>query len=215
MIREIRTGSFKKIQKLLRKKKYEECFGLAKQLAHEGNNGIQVFWGWLYENGGPGMGCEVEALKWYEIASRNGSLLARFALGNHFLKKKNYSEAFKYYKIAAEQGHFPSCYGLGRLYQNGVGVEKDEDVAMTLFKTAALRGHVFAKAQIARKKIKSAEFSSKIIALFLYCGVLYSIFYIYVLNRYDERLLEDDIFPGYFRKDLLLESWAIWIKRSA
>src|SRR6266540_1931365 len=50
--------------------------------------------------------------------------------------------------IAAEKGHKIAQYNLGRCYQNGMGIEKDEIKAFEYYKKSAEKGYVEAQFQL-------------------------------------------------------------------
>lgn len=51
-----------------------------------------------------------------------------------------YSEAFKWFHKAAELGYAPAQHNIGRMYNEGVGVEKDSASAVSWFRKAAQQG---------------------------------------------------------------------------
>eukprot|EP00985_Skeletonema_marinoi_P016893 scaffold9172_cov98-Skeletonema_marinoi.AAC.4 len=56
-------------------------------------------------------------------------------------RKGDYRSAFEYYTRAAELGDAAAQYELGRLYEFGKGVEKDEGKAIHFLEEAAIGGH--------------------------------------------------------------------------
>ena len=50
---------------------------------------------------------------------------------------QDYKEAVRYYRMAAEQGDADSQYFLGRIYQEGQGVDQDYEEALRWFRMAA------------------------------------------------------------------------------
>lgn len=71
------------------------------------------------------------ALKYYELASANGSKHADEALGYIWYYgrtgQKDYEQAFKHFSKAAERGNIVATYKLADMYKNGYYVEKDYD----------------------------------------------------------------------------------------
>ena len=57
----------------------------------------------------------------------------------------NYTEAVYWYRKAAEQGYVDAQFSLGGMYDNGKGVEQDDEQAVYWYRKAAEQGH--AKAQ--------------------------------------------------------------------
>jgi len=65
--------------------------------------------------------------------------------GIHQYLKGDYRSAFEYYTRAAELGDAAAQYELGRLYEFGKGVEKDEGKAIHHLEEAAIGGHPSAR----------------------------------------------------------------------
>ncbi len=70
-------------------------------------------------------------------------LMGRFAEKsyNQAQTAKNTDEAFKLYKWAADHGQRDAPWSVGSMFQNGLGVAKDENQAYKYFALAILRGH--------------------------------------------------------------------------
>lgn len=72
----------------------------------------------------------------------NGDELSAYILGRSYFSSENgakcdYNEAFKWYKYGADTLNDPRCiYGLGICYDDGVGVDKDQEKADQLFRKA-------------------------------------------------------------------------------
>lgn len=69
---------------------------------------------------------------------------AAFLQGQQAFAERNYRDAFGFWSRAAESGHARALNGLGLLYREGKGVEKDEKRAVSLFREAAERGFSYA-----------------------------------------------------------------------
>ena len=65
--------------------------------------------------------------------------------GTVILKQQDYDKAIKLYKKGAKQGDADAQYNLGYMYENGDGVERDDNIAAEWYEKAAAQGH--AKAQ--------------------------------------------------------------------
>ena len=85
--------------------------------------------------------------------ANNGDALAQYKLGLHWIKKgknqNNYLKAATWFKLAAVQGLKEAQYGLGVLYDMGVGLEKDENQAFLWYHAAANHHHPMAQFNIA------------------------------------------------------------------
>lgn len=67
--------------------------------------------------------------------------LAGFDEGVAAYQKGAYATALKEWKPLAEQGDSGAQYRLGRMYDNGSGVEKDEKQAVIWYRKAAEQGN--------------------------------------------------------------------------
>ena len=72
-----------------------------------------------------------------------------FYKGSTHYEEGDYDAAFDYYTKAAELGDAEAHYRLGRMYFEGIGVEKDEEKAVCHFEKAAIVGHPHARFMLA------------------------------------------------------------------
>jgi TPR repeat protein len=117
--------------------------------ADAGDIAAQNMLGELYETGA-GVQNFAEAAKWYRIAAEAGpswvteeasavamaNLAQLYASGKGVLQ--DYGEAVKWYRRAVEKGKFAGRYGLGLLYEQGLGVPRDLKKAMELYYEVAV-----------------------------------------------------------------------------
>lgn len=86
-----------------------------------------------------------EAEMFYRLAADKGVTSAQVVLGTLLIKgdefKRNIPDAIKYLTAAYKAGSPIAAWNLGLLYENGVGVDKNLEKAMTLFHIAARGGH--------------------------------------------------------------------------
>lgn len=123
---------------------YEEAF---KWFLKAANAGQTVVYGWLglvyYE----GKGCNKnygEAIKWLKKAAENGDSSCYGYLGSSYYELQDFQEAFKWTSKAVENGDIASNTGLGIMYVNGLGTERNEKKALDCFKKAASIGDAVA-----------------------------------------------------------------------
>ena len=62
--------------------------------------------------------------------------------GIAFYDNKDYDKAFESFKKACDGGDMRGCRSLGAMYDNGIGVEKNEQKAVELYKKACDGGEV-------------------------------------------------------------------------
>ncbi len=89
-----------------------------------------------------------EAKNCYQIAAQKGIADGMGLLGFLNLTKQNYSDAILWFKKAADKGNKEAMYQIGLLYQEGFGLNADEEEAKKWFRKAADKGHEEAKAKL-------------------------------------------------------------------
>jgi uncharacterized protein len=87
---------------------------------------------------------EVEAVKWFRIAAKQGNAEAQSELGFAYQNGKGVHEdrveAAKWFRLAAEQGNAKAQTTLGFAYQMGIGVQKNHVEAVKWFRMASEQG---------------------------------------------------------------------------
>lgn len=107
-----------------------------------------------------------KALKYLERSAKFKNSRAQALLGYYYLSgkagTKDLDKGFKLTKEAAEAGVPLALYNLASCYRNGIGVEKNEDEALTNYKKAAKSGYTRAEKFITElNKSKNDKGSSK------------------------------------------------------
>lgn len=69
-----------------------------------------------------------------------------YLTGDHV--KQNYSEARRWFSEAANQGDNGAQYHLGKIYKDGLGVNKDLSLAKNWFEKSAQAGNSLAKEEL-------------------------------------------------------------------
>lgn len=142
--------------------RYEEAIAIWLPLANNGDAAAQFNMGVMYANG---LGVDRDmgvAMDWWEAAARQLHVRAAHNLALAMLAGEphdgsredgeiDYPAVLRFLKIGADAGYPNSEYTLGKLYAEGVGVEKDARRAAELFLSASIKG--FAKAQYNLGKI--------------------------------------------------------------
>ncbi len=90
-------------------------------------------------NGGPEVSSQARA---------NFEQAEAYSLGRNV--PQNYARAAELYESAARLGFAPAQNALGRLYENGLGVQKDRERAIHWYRLAAIAGHPDAKEALQR-----------------------------------------------------------------
>ena len=109
-----------------------------------------------------GMGCQAdedEAQRWFQkalagfqkaAATEKKSAYFQYRVGKMYAMgygvEQDYLEAARWYERAVQDNNYPfAAYALGCLYLRGQGVERDEELALELFLTAAKKGNPYAQ----------------------------------------------------------------------
>ena len=91
-----------------------------------------------YQNGMGVEKSEENAVVWYKKAAEQGNAEAQCALGECYQQAGNAEMAFQQYMVAArDYGYLEAQFEVARCYQNGTGVEKNEENAVVWYKKAA------------------------------------------------------------------------------
>ena len=99
-----------------------------------------------------------EALKYYNIAAKQGLSEAQYTLGIYYYNgtgvSQNYERAVFWLEKAAEQEHPKALLHLAQCYEDGTGTEQNQKRALALYEQAALLGE--AEANFAASRIKQS-----------------------------------------------------------
>lgn len=79
----------------------------------------------------------------------SSSVIAGFEEGIAAYQANNIPLAFKEFSAAAEAGHANSQFNLGLMYEQGIGVDKDEKEAIVWYRKSAVQGNAFAQFNLA------------------------------------------------------------------
>jgi uncharacterized protein len=117
------------------------------QSATAGDARAQYELGIRYLTGeGTGAKNPVQALKWLEMAGKQGHTEARYNLGVMYRAGQgalqNFETAFQWFELAAGQNHAEAQYNLGMMYKSGMSVPIDPVKAYMWVNLAAAQGHV-------------------------------------------------------------------------
>jgi uncharacterized protein len=93
-----------------------------------------------------------QAVKWLTASANQGFPFAQKVLGDIRSgalslasdieqEFRNHSDAVKWYTKAASQGFPDACHQLGEIYDNGQGVQKDNEQAIQWYQKAAEKGY--------------------------------------------------------------------------
>ncbi len=83
------------------------------------------------------------------VSILSSPVLAGFTEGVAAYESGNVPLAVKEFRAAAEEGHADSQFNLGLMYEQGIGVSKDEKEAVDWYLKAALQGNAYAQFNLA------------------------------------------------------------------
>lgn len=93
------------------------------------------------------------AMALYQKAAECGNIVAEFNLGWHLEQMGRMDEAYRYYRIAADGGEESAWWALGRFYEAGDVVERDEKEAFRCYEKGRDLGSVKCAMRIGRCKL--------------------------------------------------------------
>jgi TPR repeat protein len=81
------------------------------------------------------------AATWYRKAAEKGHGEAQLTLAARAMKESHYDEALKWFELASKNGRSGGTYGLGYLYEHGMGVKENSNAAIKYYRDATLGGN--------------------------------------------------------------------------
>ena len=115
---------------------------------------------------------------------------AQYALSAIHALRGNLQDARRFLEQAAAQEYAPALYHMGRMYETGTWVTRDDSLAYRYFEAAAARGHVWAERQLAWR-LMSGRLGVALIPMgfFRFIRALYIALRLHMANPSDERLI--------------------------
>ena len=108
-----------------------------------------------------------EALRLFQVAADGPQGLpeAQFNLANMYfdgraVARRDYKRAIHYYTLAGQQGHTLSLKQLGDMHHKGIGMHKNCNLAVSLYKNVAERGRYSRTLELAHTAFKAANYAS-------------------------------------------------------
>ncbi len=96
-----------------------------------------------------------EALTNYNLAVEKGNLWAASKAAAIYVKRKQYQEAKSAYEVGISVNDSSAMSGLGELYYNGNGVEKDLNKSINYFRNSVNNGNLWSNKNLARAIIEN------------------------------------------------------------
>ena len=145
-------------------KNYPEAAKWYRMAAEQGDALAQNNLAELYFDGKGVKQDYVEAVKWFRKAAEQGLSYSQVSMGWVYMNGLgglpiDYQQAVYWNKLGAQQGHQEGYNNLGWLFENGLGVEKNYQIAASLYQEAAKQGN-----QEATKRLENLISSKKVSA---------------------------------------------------
>ena len=135
--------------------RHDEKIGWLKKSAKNGFDKAQHQLGLSYQYGWHLKNNLDLAISWFLLAAKQQSLDSMSQLGFLYAQqgdqqrsKQWYSRVFEHRIHAVDSGNVPSMYTLGLMYQNAVGLVKDNRLAFKYYLMAATQDHIAAKTSL-------------------------------------------------------------------
>lgn len=126
------------------KHNYEESFKWYLRAAENSNDDAMFFVGECYRNGLGVAKDDKAAIEWYKKSSRSDGLVNHFHFSTSFWGDETEQEkkkTFKWFQFYSDKGYAFAQNIVGTCYQDGYGIEENQERAVELFKKAANQGH--------------------------------------------------------------------------
>ena len=130
------------------------------ELAARGSIASMWYLGWAFERGKVVPVNKARAEKWFRLGAEQGPLSMRRNLAAFYMNDNRFAEAKPILELLTEQNFPPGVRMLGRMYANGLGVERDIPKARELLERASASGNIRAKILLA-KYWMSGKFGKK------------------------------------------------------
>jgi hypothetical protein len=109
----------------------------------------------------PRVSAKPEPLEDFDILFDSADPRAHTEMGMRFLQSSDLEPdpayAIMYFRAAANQGDAHGMYNLGVLYYKGIGIFRNQNIALGLFTTAGKLNHPTAKATLSKLKVSAAK----------------------------------------------------------
>ncbi|WP_302566966.1 tetratricopeptide repeat protein [Culturomica massiliensis] len=122
---------------------WDRAYSCFARPARHGNAEALYYEGYLYETGRVYSPSVERAIACYREAAAKGQEEAQFQLANLYYNygiDSCYTEALHYYRLGAERGDARLQWALGRMFEQGVGVQQDDVRAFRWYLKAAEQG---------------------------------------------------------------------------
>jgi TPR repeat protein len=128
----------------------------------------QRFLGWNYYRSDD----FTKALDWFSKAAEAGDGDALFGMGSICFVRRDFHNALRYYKDAADRGCLRAYAWIGYIYHRGLGVPRNENIAISYYKQGASKGSLIAQRALIHLAWRGGKLLAKIAVLPKYVYVI-------------------------------------------
>lgn len=132
----------------------EKIVEFCPEAARQGDPYAQFAFGLMQERGIGVQRDLAEAVRWYDLSARKGNIYAQNNLGLIYAgpdpEYHNIDQALKLLGHAAAKRLVSAQLNLARMYEEGIGVEPDKQIALYWYERAADQGDEGAQQEVAR-----------------------------------------------------------------
>lgn len=129
-------GSGSGVKKDLKNAEY-----LLQSAVEMGNSEALTLLGWQYLRGSNRKQNIEKGVRLLGEAAEKGDSEAQLELAKFMMEEKEYEHAAGLFSAAAQQGDADAQYELGLMFFNGIGVQKDQNIAINLWEESAKKNH--------------------------------------------------------------------------
>lgn len=135
---------------------YEEAFALYLQAAEAGDAKAIYNVGALYARGEGVEEDDLTALEWFKKAAEMDYPDALYTIGNaysfgNYGLQIDYGASFSYCLRAAQLGNAKAMFAIGNMYDRGIGIAEDKELAVQWYQKASMLGNASATYNLASK----------------------------------------------------------------
>ena len=138
-----------------------------------------------------------KAVNWFSKAAEQGDAIALFGLGSILFVQKDFRAALPYYERAAEKGYSRAYNWIAYIYQEGLDVPRNVELAVSNYKKGAAHGYLVAERALIRFTFQQGTIVNKILAVPKFIYILIKSAVLAYRNINDERIRD---VPNAFTK---------------
>jgi TPR repeat protein len=163
--------------------------------AHEGSAEAAALVALIYYNGVVEHGQKrlEKARKWAEVATWAKSPFGEYVLGLIRLELQQHSEALSVLESAADRGFAPALWLVGRMYEDGIGTDRNPKLAGKYYLESHKAGYLLGGTSYA--KVARGGFVGRLSAILAWVSIPWNWIIFQVRNRFSSRVWVTHLVP--------------------